>query len=40
MEVAYTEKALKDLEYWRKIRDKRIQERISDLVDNIRHLSN
>ena len=35
MEVVYTDKALKDLDYWKKLRDRKIQERISDLIISI-----
>ncbi|MBN2669852.1 MAG: Txe/YoeB family addiction module toxin [Bacteroidales bacterium] len=35
MEISYTDNALKDLKYWKKIKNKEVQKRISDLLDSI-----
>ncbi len=36
MEIAYTQKALTDLELWRKSGNKTIQKRISEIIESIR----
>lgn len=35
MEIAYTEKALEDISYWKKINDQSIQKRITKLIESI-----
>ncbi len=35
MEVIYKIEALKDIEYWKKTKDRRIQKKISELIEDI-----
>jgi toxin YoeB len=35
MEIEFSTQALKDLKYWKKIKNKKTQERISDLIKSI-----
>ncbi len=35
MEIAYTEKALEDISYWKKINNQAIQKRITKLIESI-----
>lgn len=36
MDVEFSDEALKDLKYWRKVKNKKVQERISALIEVIR----
>ena len=35
MEIAYTEKAIEDISYWKKINNQAIQKRITKLIESI-----
>jgi len=37
MEVAYSARALEDIRYWKKSGNKKIQERIAALIEDIKH---
>jgi toxin YoeB len=36
VEVAYFQQALEDLDFWRKSRNKKVQDKISQLIENIK----